>query len=122
MIVVLVGPLVLAWTAWQFLPTRRGSPESIRKFLKVIGDDSSSFQAIDSAAENCFVIGASASTYKELFAKANKAEKEPRYPHMIDYEFSCTAKRKDGQPIFVRAMVDNDPQVVVSFTAFSLTP
>ena len=67
---------VLAWVLWQsatrgIIPTPAGSAPNRANFLRVIKQPYSA-PSVSSATENCFVVGAPASIYKDILANADR--------------------------------------------------
>ena len=126
MIVALMLPPILAGTIWLFVPfvhllTPRGSAANKAEFLRVVKEPYST--AIYGATDRCFVVGALASNYEAVLAKADSRgaldqhwKSKPSFSSVMgtQYEFWCEGKKlSHDRQASVFVFVDEDPPVIV---------
>ena len=124
MFAALLVPPLLAWLAWLVIPAPKpawwspspvpqaGSPESMKFFLQCISDTPwPPYSVVSDATANCFTVGAPASRYANVFAKAERSGKSPPpWPGGTQYEFKCFGD--GGIIILIVVVVDGNPPVI----------
>lgn len=132
MIVAIVAPAVIAGVIWLFVPVVQlftpGSSANKAEFLRVIKRPWP-YPGIHAATDRCFVLGALASDYKSVLAKADSCG--PLDDHMkskplslplrgngTQYVFWCGDNPKSGgknSASWVYVIVDGKPPTIVHF-------
>jgi hypothetical protein len=122
MVAVLVLPPLLALVIWRFIPAppeKRGTAEDMKAFLRAVKKPNSS--EIYEATERCFVVGALASRYEALFAKADQKGVPDSYipfsPTATQYVFWCAGMApgsgdEEGDA-YVVVVIDGKPPAIV---------